>query len=112
MWPARFSSSATVYGIPKQIPIAETPQLLTLNLGSGQGHSVLEVAAAFEAASGCPVPYELVARRPGDAASSVADPALAAQRLGWRTRRGLAEMCRDSWAWHRANPCGYAIDEE
>jgi UDP-glucose 4-epimerase len=92
--------------------LAETPQLLTLNLGSGQGHSVLEVAAAFEAASGCPVPYELVARRPGDAASSVADPALAAQRLGWRTRRGLAEMCRDGWAWQRANPCGYAIDEE
>ena len=87
--------------------LAEEPQLLTLNLGSGQGHSVLEVVAAFESASGRPVPYELVARRPGDAASTVADPALAAQRLGWRTRRGLAEMCRDGWAWQSANPSGY-----
>ena len=87
--------------------LSEEPQLLTLNLGSGQGHSVLEVVAAFANASGCPVPYELVARRPGDAASSVADPALAAQRLGWRTRRGLAEMCRDDWAWQSANPNGY-----
>ena len=87
--------------------LSEEPQLLTLNLGSGQGHSVLEVVAAFANASGCPVPYELVARRPGDAASSVADPALAAQRLGWRTRRGLAEMCRDGWAWQSANPNGY-----
>jgi len=87
--------------------LAEEPQLLTLNLGSGRGHSVLEVVAAFESASGRPVPYELVARRPGDAASTVADPALAAQRLGWRTRRGLAEMCRDGWAWQSANPSGY-----
>ena len=84
--------------------LSEDPQLLTLNLGSGQGHSVLQVVAAFEAASGRPVPYELVARRPGDAASSVADPALAAQRLGWHTRRGLAEICRDGWAWQRSNP--------
>ena len=90
-----------------EVLLAEPPQLLTLNLGSGQGHSVLHVVAAFEAASGRPVPYELVARRPGDAASSVADPALAAQRLGWRTRRGLAEMCRDGWAWQSANPSGY-----
>ena len=87
--------------------LAESPQLLTLNLGSGQGHSVLEVVAAFASVSGCPVPYELVARRPGDAASSVADPAYAAQRLGWRTRRSLAEMCRDGWAWQSANPSGY-----
>jgi len=87
--------------------LAEEPQLLTLNLGSGLGHSVLEVVAAFESASGRPVPCELVARRPGDAAISVADPALAAQRLGWRTQRGLAEICRDGWAWQSANPHGY-----
>lgn len=84
--------------------LSEDPQLITINLGSGQGHSVLQVVVAFEAASGHSVPYELVARRPGDAASSVADPALAAQRLGWRTRRGLAEMCRDGWALQSANP--------
>jgi UDP-glucose 4-epimerase len=87
--------------------LAEGPQLLTLNLGSGQGHSVLEVAAAFEAASGRPVPLKIVERRPGDAAITVADPSLAAQRLGWRTRRSLADMCRDGWAWQSANPNGY-----
>ncbi len=87
--------------------LAEAPQLLTLNLGSGQGHSVLEVVAAFEQASGRPVPYTVVDRRAGDAASTVADPSLAAERLGWRTRRSLAEMCRDGWAWQSANPNGY-----
>jgi len=87
--------------------LAEDPQLLTLNLGSGQGHSVLEVAAAFEAASGRPVPLKIVERRPGDAAITVADPSLAAQRLGWRTSRSLADMCRDGWAWQSANPAGY-----
>ena len=87
--------------------LAEDPQLLTLNLGSGQGHSVLEVAAAFEAASGRPVPLKIVERRPGDAAITVADPSLAAQRLGWRTSRSLADVCRDGWAWQSANPNGY-----
>ena len=82
-------------------------QLLTLNLGSGQGHSVLEVVHMFEHASGRPVPYELAARRPGDAAITVADPALAQQLLGWVTSRGLEECCRDSWIWQQANPNGY-----
>ncbi len=91
--------------------LAEEPQLLTLNLGSGHGHSVLEVVAAFESASGRPVPYELVARRAGDAATTVADPSLAARRLGWRSRRGLSEICRDGWAWQSANPHGYAKAE-
>ena len=85
----------------------EDPQLLTLNLGSGQGHSVLEVVAAFEQASGKSIPYEVVARRPGDAAVTMADPSLAAQRLRWRTKRGLSEMCRDGWAWQSAKPKGY-----
>ena len=87
--------------------LAEPPQLLTLNLGSGQGHSVLEVVRAFESASGRTVPYAIVARRDGDAACTVADPHLAAERLGWRTRLSLAEMCRDSWCWQQANPHGY-----
>ncbi|WP_094559225.1 UDP-glucose 4-epimerase GalE [Synechococcus sp. 8F6] len=87
--------------------LAEPPQLLTLNLGSGVGHSVLEVVHAFEAASGRPVPYSVVPRRDGDAASTVADPALAAERLGWRTRRSLSDMCRDGWCWQQANPQGY-----
>jgi len=85
----------------------EPPQLLTLNLGSGRGHSVLELVAAFEAASGRAIPYQVVARRPGDSPTSVADPSLAAGRLGWRTRRGLAEICRDGWAWQSTHPDGY-----
>ena len=88
--------------------LAEEPQLFTLNLGSCKGHSVLEVVAAFESASGRPVPYDLVARRPGDAGSTVANPALAAQRLGWRTQLGLEEMCSDGCAWQSANPIGYS----
>jgi UDP-glucose 4-epimerase len=85
----------------------EPPQLLTLNLGSGRGHSVLEVVRAFEAASGRPVPFELVGRRAGDAAQSVADASEAERRLGWRARRDLDAMCRDGWAWQSANPHGY-----
>ena len=87
--------------------LAEPPQLLSLNLGSGQGHSVLEVVRAFELASGLSVPYTVVERRDGDAASTVADPSLAATRLGWRTRRSLEEMCLDGWTWQQANPEGY-----
>jgi len=86
--------------------------LLTLNLGSGQGHSVLELVRAFEAASGQPVHFRVVARRPGDAASTVADPQLAHQRLGWHTRRTLADICRDGWAWQQANPEGYGKGTE
>ncbi|NDC15689.1 MAG: UDP-glucose 4-epimerase GalE, partial [Synechococcaceae bacterium WB9_2_170] len=90
-----------------EVLLAEDPQLLTLNLGSGQGHSVLEVASAFEAASGRSVPLQIVERRLGDAAITVADPTLAALRLGWRTTRTLDDMCRDGWAWQSANPNGY-----
>ena len=87
--------------------MAEPPQLLELNLGSGQGHSVLDVVKAFETASGCAVPYKIVARRAGDAAITVANPSLAIERLGWKTKRSLEEMCRDGWAWQSANPNGY-----
>lgn len=85
----------------------EGPQLLTVNLGSGKGHSVLEVIESFQKVSGKEVPYRIVERRSGDTACSIADPNLAAERLGWRTRRDLADMCRDSWAWQKANPFGY-----
>ena len=87
--------------------MAAPSQLLEVNLGSGQGHSVLDVVKAFEAASGCAVPYVVVARRAGDAPITLADPSLAAERLGWRTKRSLADMCRDGWAWQSANPQGY-----
>ena len=83
------------------------PQLLTVNLGSGQGHSVLEVVEAFEQASGRPVAYRLVERRLGDAATTVADPSMANRLLGWQTKRSLEEICRDGWSWQSQNPEGY-----
>lgn len=73
-----------------------------VNLGSGVGHSVLDVIKAFEAGSSRPVPYKIVERRPGDVAVSVADPFLAKLLFGWATKRSLADMCRDSWAWQSA----------
>jgi UDP-glucose 4-epimerase len=87
---------------------AENPQLLTLNLGSGKGHSVLELVRTFEAVTGRSVPFKLVGRRPGDSAVSVADPIEAQRRMGWSSKRLLSEICRDGWAWQRANPQGYA----
>lgn len=79
--------------------LAENPGLITVNLGTGQGYTVLEVIRAFEQASGRPVPYRIAPRRPGDVAACFADPALARNLLGWRAERGLDEMCRDSWRW-------------
>jgi len=81
--------------------------LITLNLGSGHGHSVLEVMHSFEAACGAAIPHRIVGRRPGDTAINVADPQAAQQLLGWCTRRDLGEICRDGWAWQRSNPQGY-----
>ena len=85
----------------------QQPQHLTLNLGSGVGASVLEVVKAFSAASNQNIPYSLVDRRPGDAASTIADPSRAAAVLNWHTKRTLADICRDGWAWQQANPMGY-----
>ncbi|KEF41076.1 MAG: UDP-glucose 4-epimerase [Cyanobium sp. CACIAM 14] len=95
------------HGRALEVLEAEPPQLLTLNLGSGRGHSVLELVRTFEATNGLEVPLAVVARRPGDSAVSVADPGEAERRMGWRTRRSLADICRDGWAWQRANPGGY-----
>jgi UDP-glucose 4-epimerase len=79
-----------------------------INLGTGRGYSVLEMVRAFEAACGRQIPYEIVARRPGDAAICYADPALAQTLLGWTAQRGLEAMCRDAWRWQEQNPQGYA----
>ena len=79
----------------------------TANLGTGRGHSVLELVRAFEQASGCHIPYDIVARRPGDVAACYADPARAHQLLGWQASRDLATMCADSWRWQQSNPNGY-----
>jgi len=79
----------------------------TLNLGTGQGYSVLDMVRAFEEASGRPVPYKIVARRPGDIAVCYADPSTARQVLDWSAKKGLAEMCADHWRWQSMNPDGY-----
>lgn len=82
-------------------------ECLTVNLGTGNGYSVLEIVRAFEAASGKPVPYKVAPRRPGDVASCYADPEQALKSLGWRAARGLSEMCADAWRWQSTNPKGY-----
>jgi UDP-glucose 4-epimerase len=87
--------------------VDRSPGLWTVNLGTGQGYSVLDIVKAFETASGRTIPYQIVARRPGDIAQCYADPATAAQELGWRAGRGLEQMCADSWRWQSLNPEGY-----
>jgi UDP-glucose 4-epimerase len=79
----------------------------TVNLGTGQGYSVLEMVKAFERASGRSVPYQIVERRPGDIGVCYADPAQAKALLGWSASRGIDEMCEDTWRWQNANPQGF-----
>jgi UDP-glucose 4-epimerase len=88
--------------------LAAIPGLAVYNLGTGQGYSVLETIRAFEKASGRPIPYRLVERRPGDVAACYADPSRAEAELGWRATRDLAAMCADAWRWQMGNPEGYA----
>jgi len=85
----------------------ERHSFITCNLGTGVGYSVLQMVAAFEKATGKPVPYRLVDRRPGDVAACYADPAHAAELMGWRATRGLEEMCRDHGKWQFDNPNGF-----
>jgi UDP-glucose 4-epimerase len=80
----------------------------TWNLGTGRGVSVLDMVHAFEAASGRPVPYRIVARRAGDVAQCWADPSRAARDLDWRAEYDLPRMCADAWRWQQGNPDGYA----
>jgi UDP-glucose 4-epimerase len=87
--------------------LRQKPGVVTYNLGTGQGCSVLEVLAAFERASGRAIPYQIVRRRPGDVALTYADPSKANRELGWRAVRGLDEMCADVWRWQSNNPNGY-----
>jgi UDP-glucose 4-epimerase len=87
--------------------LTTNPGVVTYNLGTGRGYSVLEMIAAFENASGRQIPYEIAARRPGDVAESYADPTKAQAELGWRASRGIEEMCADTWRWQSANPLGY-----
>jgi UDP-glucose 4-epimerase len=88
--------------------ICRHPGLHTINLGTGNGVSVLDMVKAFEHASGKTVPYEIVKRRPGDIAACWADPGLAQAVLQWKASRSLAQMCEDAWRWQQGNPRGYA----
>jgi UDP-glucose 4-epimerase len=79
----------------------ERTGVLTVNLGTGRGYSVLEMVRAFSAASGASVPYRIVARRPGDVAQCYADPSFARSALGWQAQLGIEAMCADTWRWQR-----------
>ena len=81
--------------------LRERPGVLTVNLGTGRGYSVLEMARAFSAASGKAVPYRIVGRRPGDIAQCYADPSLARRALGWHAQLGIEAMCADTWRWQQ-----------
>ncbi len=81
--------------------------MLTVNLGTGRGYSVLEMVEAFGRACGRPIPYKVVARRPGDVAQCYADPSAAHAFLQWRATYDLDAMCRDAWRWQKRNPAGY-----
>ncbi len=92
----------------KALAALETePGVLTCNLGTGQGYSVLEMIRAFEQASSRSIPYQLVDRRPGDIAECYADPNHARQMLNWQAERGLQQMMEDTWRWQSENPQGY-----
>jgi len=80
---------------------------ITLNLGTGRGHSVLEVVKAFEGASGRAIPLEFHPRRDGDVAEFYADAKRAEAEMGWRARITLDAMCRDAWRWQSRNPEGF-----
>lgn len=81
--------------------------VLTVNLGTGRGYTVLEIIRAFEKASGRQIPHKIVGRRAGDIACCYADPSLAKELLGWQASCGIEKMCEDTWRWQTMNPDGY-----
>ena len=84
------------------------PGLVTYNLGTGKGYSVLEMVTAFEKACGKKVPYKIVSRRSGDIGTCYADTSFAEKELFWEAERGIDQMCADAWRWQSANPKGYS----
>ncbi|MGA1941021.1 UDP-glucose 4-epimerase GalE [Arcobacter sp. YIC-310] len=82
-------------------------EVLTVNLGTGNGYSVLDMVKAFEKASGKKVAYKIVDRRAGDIAKCFADPSYAKKVLDWEAKKGISEMCEDTWNWQSKNPNGY-----
>jgi UDP-glucose 4-epimerase len=87
--------------------LAAKPGVVTYNLGTGRGYSVLEIVDTFARASGKAIPYRFADRRPGDIDMFYADPTLAAKELDWRAERDLETMCKDTWRWQSQNPNGY-----
>ncbi|HKJ44835.1 MAG TPA: UDP-glucose 4-epimerase GalE [Balneolales bacterium] len=87
--------------------IDTTNGVLTYNLGTGKGYSVLDVVKAFEKASGKKIPYQIVDRRPGDIAQCFADPSKAKKELGWKAEKDIDDMCKSTWRWQSNNPDGY-----
>jgi UDP-glucose 4-epimerase len=87
------------------------PGLITVNLGTGNGSSVLEIVRTFESVSGRSIPYEIRERRAGDVAACYADPTFAKNALGWASTRSLEQMCADHWRWQLQNPNGYQGSE-
>ncbi|MBB6624661.1 UDP-glucose 4-epimerase GalE [Clostridium gasigenes] len=81
--------------------------LVTYNLGTGNGYSVLELVKAFSKASGREISYKIVDRRPGDVGTCYADPKKANNELGWIAEKSIEEICEDSWRWQSNNPKGY-----
>ena len=87
--------------------LRQNPGVEAFNLGTGQGYSVIDLIEAFEEASGRPIPYEVVARRPGDVSTLFADPTKAKELLGWQAEKNIMDMCVDVWRWQSHNPNGY-----
>ena len=85
----------------------EKPQILTLNLGTGKGTSVLELIKSFEKVNDVKIPFSFVDRRVGDNAFVVADNSLAKSILNWSPKRNIVDICRDGWNWQLKNPNGY-----
>ena len=87
--------------------IASIDKVLTVNLGTGNGYSVLDMIKAFEKVSGKKVAYKIVNRRPGDIAKCFADPSYAKEALDWEAKKDIEQMCEDSWRWQSNNPDGF-----
>jgi UDP-glucose 4-epimerase len=83
-------------------------EVLTVNLGTGFGYSVLDMIKAFEKTSGKHIPYRIVDRRPGDIARCFSDSTYATEILGWKAELKLDEMCEDTWRWQSKNPNGFS----
>ena len=81
--------------------------LYIYNLGTGTGYSVLDMVKSFEEITGKKVPYKITQRRPGDIATCYSDTKKAKEELGWEAKKGIKEMCEDSWRWQKNNPNGY-----